>query len=375
MHVMSRSRRLGIGLLLAAVLCLTSCGDFFVKENGNGGGGGGGQTGTPRFAYVPNSGFGIGGAVAGFTINAANGALTPTPGSPVAAGTSPISAGADAGGRFLYVADQAGSVSAFVINRADGSLGVVTGSPFIAGNSPVAIAVDPSARFVYVANSGSNTLSGFVINTTTGGLIPFANAIGLAGTPTNAHMDPTGRFLYVTEGSGGTDVFQVKTDGSLTAVRTVPVAPCAGASDIAIDALARFAYIPDGSAAICAYAINPSNGDLIPIGSSSIPAGTRPLAGFVSPTGKLLAAVNQNSNSISTYVINSDGTLAAVASSPFATGNAPVALSIDPSGHFIYVANSNEGTLTQFTINSDGSLFTNGTIQIGFNPTAVVTTP
>src|SRR5437868_1626730 len=68
---------------------------------------------TPQFAYVANF---TSNNVSAFSINATTGALT-TVGSPVAAGTGPISVAADPKGKFLYIANlDSNDVSAFTIN-------------------------------------------------------------------------------------------------------------------------------------------------------------------------------------------------------------------------------------------------------------------
>ena len=54
--------------------------------------------------------------------------------------------------QFAYVANASGNnVSAYSIG-ADGALTPVPGSPFAAGFGPYSVAVDPTAKFAYVAN-------------------------------------------------------------------------------------------------------------------------------------------------------------------------------------------------------------------------------
>jgi DNA-binding beta-propeller fold protein YncE len=67
--------------------------------------------------------------------------------------------------QFVYVANansSPGSVSAYSIG-ANGALMLnVPGSPFAAGNTPLSVAVDPTGKFAYVANTGGNVSSGDV---------------------------------------------------------------------------------------------------------------------------------------------------------------------------------------------------------------------
>ena len=58
--------------------------------------------------------------------------------------------------QFVYVAnDESDNVSAYTIG-ANGALTPVPGSPFAAGGVPDSVAVDPTAKFAYVANLGNN---------------------------------------------------------------------------------------------------------------------------------------------------------------------------------------------------------------------------
>jgi hypothetical protein len=82
-----------------------------------------------RHAYVPNN---AGDSVFAYDI-APNGALSPTLGSPFGnAGGSPISVALTPGGNRLYVGDQDSTVAAFDV-AANGTLAPVAGSPFPAG--------------------------------------------------------------------------------------------------------------------------------------------------------------------------------------------------------------------------------------------------
>ena len=159
-----------------------------------------------QFAYVANSGDNT---VSAYSIGA-NGALTPVPGSPFAAGSEPVSVAVDPTGKFAYVANPSGNnVSAYSIGcqrgpdagprfalrsgdrallsgrgsngqvrlrgkrgsnnvsaysiGANGALTPVPGSPFAAGTSPVSVAVDPTGKFAYVANVGSGNVSAYSI--------------------------------------------------------------------------------------------------------------------------------------------------------------------------------------------------------------------
>jgi 6-phosphogluconolactonase len=120
--------------------------------------------------------------IAGFSVNATNGSLTPVSGSPFSTGFFPRTIAIDPAGKFLYATIPSSfmgtstDVYAYTIDAASGSLTAVPGSPFTAGEDPVSAAVDVSGRFLLVANK-ANTANGksvseFSINPDTGVLTP-----------------------------------------------------------------------------------------------------------------------------------------------------------------------------------------------------------
>ena len=132
-----------------------------------------------KFLYVtiPTSFMGTSTSVYAYTIDAASGALTAVPGSPFTTGENPVSAAVDISGRFLFVANGANtangnSVSAFSIDPNTGALTAVPGSPFAASPFPGFVATDPSGQYVYVGLGSSPGIAAFVMNQSTGALTP-----------------------------------------------------------------------------------------------------------------------------------------------------------------------------------------------------------
>ncbi len=131
------------------------------------------------FAYVANRG----GLVQNFNINPTTGALTPNATQPtVSAGTLTHAITSDnPNSNFIYAANiSSNDVSAYSINKANGVLTPLAGSPFATGASPEGIA-PARGGFLYTANFGANNITRFVINQTTGELTQrqeFANATG-----------------------------------------------------------------------------------------------------------------------------------------------------------------------------------------------------
>jgi len=144
-----------------------------------------------RFVYAASR---ITEAIWAFSIDPADGILTPIAGSPfTTGGATPAALAIDPRGRFLYAADDTApnapplpasmpGVAAFRIDPATGALTTIPGSPFAAGGAPSGVAVDGSGRFLYVANQGSDDVSAFAIDGATGGLSALASSPFAAGT-------------------------------------------------------------------------------------------------------------------------------------------------------------------------------------------------
>src|ERR1700729_2809441 len=71
---------------------------------------------------------------------------------------------------FAFVANWGSAdVSAYSVGT-NGALTPVPGSPFAAGSEPAAITVDPGDKFAYIANSNASSISAYSIDSTTGAL-------------------------------------------------------------------------------------------------------------------------------------------------------------------------------------------------------------
>ena len=132
------------------------------------------SSGTPKFAYVANSGSND---ISAYTIDSTTGALSLVIGSPFTAGYWPYLVAVDPSGKFVYAPNNhSNDISAYTIDSATGALSPVSGSPFAAGNAPFGLAVDPSGKFVYVTNLISDDIYGYTIDSTTGALSPVSGS-------------------------------------------------------------------------------------------------------------------------------------------------------------------------------------------------------
>ena len=227
-------RPLGRNLMVPLVLALAATGAFALPGSAVAAKG---SSAVSGYVYLDGNTAGAN-TIAGYT-RAPNGSLTPTPGSPFAAGGAGLGKGlgsqgaiqtADKG-RFVLAVD-AGSnqISVLQVNPNDGSLTPV-GSPVSSdGVEPVSIAVH--GDLVYVANDGNATESanytGFVL-TKFGELVPLPNstvdAPGAANDLGDVLFNSNGTHLVGTEvASSLIDSFKVgqpwpSPDGSGLALR------------------------------------------------------------------------------------------------------------------------------------------------------------
>jgi 6-phosphogluconolactonase len=149
--------------------------------------------------------------VAGFATDAATGALSFVPGSPLSsthsAGTSGPMA-IDPAGKFLYVSYEFavtggydGALAAYSIDPASGALTGVPGAPFVVGGVPSAVAIDASGKFLIVSMyppSGSdNCLVVFSIDPGTGALTAVPGSPFGPKSCAFVAADPSGAYVYV----------------------------------------------------------------------------------------------------------------------------------------------------------------------------------
>jgi 6-phosphogluconolactonase len=309
-----------------------------------------------RYAYVANQTdgtTGTAGTISAFSIDSANGFLTPIARF-ASSGAGPVALVVDPNGAFLYVANNtSNSVGIFAINDATGAL-TVTDFSVATGAGPAALCVDPTGRYLYVANSGSNTVSAFAINN--GFATPVGSPVAAGNQPVALQTDPGGNFLYVTDFAGG-NVTVLAIDGTTGALTAdVSGSPFgggsgAGAVSIAIDPAGTFAYVANEKAAtISAFSIDSTTGALTASGSP-LSTASAPMSIAVDPAGSFVYAANVTiSNDVASYAIASSGALNL--SSTAGAQSLPVAVAVDPSGQFVYVANQNSGNVSVFTVDA-----------------------
>jgi 6-phosphogluconolactonase (cycloisomerase 2 family) len=287
----------------------------------------GAHRGADGYVYVNDNTAGTN-TIAGFA-RAADGGLTPLPGSPFNAGGAGSGSGlASQGaiqvtgdGRFVIAVDAGSSQVSVLRIGPNGDLRLVHGGVVSSGGAqPVSVAEHDG--LVYVANAGSANANytGFTLGAD-GRLRPLSGStvtLPSSAQPGDVLFNSTGTNLVGTEiGLSKIDSFSVGSDGRLTSAPDSP-------------------FAAEG---------------LGPFGSEFRP--TNPSQLFVSNAHNTAPL----SGTIAAYSVSSDGTLNSIAGSPFADDQtAPCWIEITRNGEFLFTVNTASGSISRYQIAADGTL-------------------
>jgi len=307
----------------------------------------------------------------------ADGSLTPTPGSPFAAGGAGTGAGLasqgaiqiSSDGRFVVAVD-AGSnqISVLRISR-DGSLELVRDGVVSSGGIlPDSVTIHDD--LVYVANSGNggSNYTGFTLGDS-GRLRPLAGStvpLPDGSAPADVLFNGTGRKLVGTRvGTSEIDSFTVGRDGLLTAAPGSPIA-AQGLGPFGSEFrptnphqlfVSNAHNVGPGTGTVSAFTVS-RDGTLTSIsGSPFADEQTAPCWVEITRDGRFLFTVNTASGSISRYSIARDGTLRLIGSTPVSGGSGVGAVDarLSPDGRTLYVDESKIGKVGAFAVD-DGNL-------------------
>lgn len=126
-------------------------------------------------------------------------------------------------------------------------------------------------------------------------------------------------------------------------------------------------YTTQGDSSLWSYSLALANGSLSQIGTT-LGTGSFPTAIALAPSLNALFVVNQASDTISAYSIDTNGILTP-ASGTTKTGSMPTAIAINPGGNYLFVANRGSNNVSAFSVSGTtltevaGSPFT--TIPLG----------
>ena len=259
--------------------------------------------------------------------------------------------------RSVYVVgDSSDNVAALDVGVA-GFLTPTIGSPFAAGADPVSVAMTPDGRRAYVTNAGTVPPSVSAYNVTpTGGLAPIAGSFFVGTLPLGNAVTPNGRFMYVNNrGSKDVSAFEIHGTGALTVVPGSPFPVLGSPTGIALSADGRFLYTQNEEGTVSALTVG-ADGTLGAVpGTPFASGGIDTWAGAVTPDGRFLYVVNQGSNTLSAFAVGADGSLALLPGFPVASGGpVPSGIAIAPDGRHLYAMTST--TVAGFAISPAGGL-------------------
>ena len=257
------------------------------------------------------------------------------------------------------------TITPFQINPTTGALTKTTGAPFATGLTAdscqgLSLAVSPDGQFLFASSNGE--IRTFTIGVT--GALTFLSSTANCCSPiTGMTLSPNGQFLAVSNGTS-VSMFTVSS-GVLTPVLGSPFAKLGTGTLSAMD----FSCTADTNGNFRLYAgeasttptaeawiVDPS-GALAPATASPYQSqGTNSNVVLLSPDNTLFFQSNQSSNSINSFLVNSDGSI--TNSGKFGgvgQVHTPVGMAIDQSGTFLYVADDLFG-VAAFRIGDQGML-------------------
>lgn len=317
---------------------------------------------------------------------AADGSLTPAPGSPFATGwgggftahidsvallpgaprvyvsnSSPIGFGGDRAARSRSrdgapagELQEIGAVAGFDI-AANCALTPIAGSPWTTGECATGIAIDPTGSYLYVANFCSDTISAFSIGG--GGALTELgfSPISTPGEPFDLELSPDGARLFVSHDfQDAVGVYDVAGGGGLTPVAGSPFAAGGTEHGLALDPAGARVYVSDlGPNSISGFSVG-GGGALAALPGSPYAAG-EVIETLVAPAGDYLFASNNEDDTLGVYAVAGDGSLSPVAGSPFTSDDGPAGLVTAPDGSLLFVANGGFGGASSVSVYSVGA--------------------
>jgi 6-phosphogluconolactonase (cycloisomerase 2 family) len=139
----------------------------------------------------------------------------------------------------------------------------------------------------------------------------------------------------------------------------------------------KFAYaVNDLSDEVSVYTIDTKTGALTDLGAA-VATGTTPQGVTIHPSGKFAYVANFGSNDVSAYAINSTTGALTSLGNAVAAGTNPVSVSVDPDGRSVHVANFNSADLLDYRIDPQTGILSVGGLNKGAtrNPFSPITNP
>jgi hypothetical protein len=281
--------------------------------------------------------------------------------------------GGSASGAFVYAIDDAGTIDGYTLNSSAGTFGAISGytaptAPVNDGGMGMVVA---NEQYLYAGFGSTDTIYGWTISSS-GSLTaisgsPFAasfmSSVGGGFGTSSIISNPTGTLLFFASTfQDEIYVYQVGSDGTLTAATGSPFAAGISPVNLTTDGLGKYLYATEGTSShigtdVAAFLIG-SGGTLTPITGSPFAFPMWQVVG--EPTGNYLigttgqsAGINGSDNDfLYLFAIQQSGTTAGAisqVSSPFATTYSPYSIAVQPDsgGNLVYSFGFNDA-LTAF---------------------------
>lgn len=284
---------------------------------------------------------------------------------PSGSGTGSGTGGGGGGGGnsvFVYAIDEGGTIDGYTLNNSGGTFAATSGytAPTVPANDGGVGLVVANQQFLYAGFASAQAIYGWTIGSS-GNLTAlsgspysasFLSTVSAGGGTTDMITNPSGTLLFFASSLGEIFVYQINSDGSLTAATGSPFSAGLAPLNMTTDGLGKYLYATDGNSnhegsEIAGFSIA-SNGTLTPIAGSPFVLPMWQVQG--EPTGNFLigttgqsAGINGSDNDL-LYVFSitqsgaNAGALTAVSGSPFATTYSPYAIAVQPDsgGNLVY---------------------------------------
>lgn len=301
----------------------------------------------------------------GYTVNEATGALTALAGFPIATGGSGADSAAseqltlDRLNRRLYAVNAgSGTVSAFSVDAATGALTALPFSPIMLPRGfYLTIAVHPSGSPLVVSDVVNNFSASYVITATTAVAAqgsPFSTG---GASPFSSVFSRGGNFFY-TGGSSGNNFAGFNFNAATGVLTALPGSPfnSGNTNPVAYAADSQGRLFLANQTANQLRVFTTSSGVPSPVTGNPFVSGLMSAAdGALSPNERFYVVADRAGNRVGAYQIAGTGaatTLTAVANSPVgAGGTATSALVFNQAGTFLFAADANSRNITTYEFN------------------------
>ena len=290
--------------------------------------------------------------VLSFTVEEADGSLTPSGQQPLAASTDPRALAVDPRGRFVFVAAAAPDELHTFVVQSGGELQDLGTPTAVVSGVPQLVTTDPAGQFLYVAvevDAAADQLHAYRI--ASDGSLSFHNSQSTAENPRSVTVDPTGTFIFVTHGGNGTtelgeiSSFAINSqNGNMIGLPTT--AADGHPTSLAFDSYGLRAYVTFRDTDLVLPYEVATNGTLTPIGAGSL-SQNEPRKVELTRDGRFAYAIFEDSASFGGLLLydvhpttfelfNADNQTAQWRDSVPA-GTRPEAIELAPDGSRVYV--------------------------------------